>query len=70
MISVNTYKRLNDKKCLLSRKKWASRNFICVDDFTLGKDQDFFIFGSISDRIACVSPLTAERLVFILIREG
>jgi hypothetical protein len=33
----------------MSRKKWASRNLISVDDFGLGKGQDFLIFVSTSD---------------------
>ena len=33
----------------MSRKKWAFRNQISVNDFGLGKGQDFLIFVSTSD---------------------
>ena len=33
---------LMTKDTLLSRRKWASKNLISVNDFGLGKGQDFF----------------------------
>lgn len=37
------------KNLFCQEKKWASRNLISVDDFGLGKGQDFVIFFSTSD---------------------